>query len=145
MLSILISTILISSAYGFYPYETDFTLKYFNDSNCTNIEKTTDIPLYCDDFNIIDEYPSCCWSILRDFQLDNNSTFNSCYQYESRKSISYDCVPTNNTIVTEKIFFLIGLIAMTIILIFIFSYCIHQCILSIRGRNKSLSVQYSPI
>ena len=82
MLSILITSVLISSVYGFYPYEADFSLKYFNDSNCTNIQKTTNIPLFCDDFDIISEYPSCCWSILRDFQLDNNSTFNSCYQYE---------------------------------------------------------------
>ena len=146
MLNIFLFCLLINSVNCLFPYQNNFYLEYYLGNNCSNISRVTKIPIYCNDIDLINDYPSCCWNVLDQFQLEYNSSFNSCYTYDSNKSISYQCNTINDYPLVEKIFYLIGLGSFAILIMAFCSYCCFLSVNKVKKRNTSIQYgSFSPL
>lgn len=77
-----------------WPYQANFQIKYFNNSICSNhSNRHTDISLFCTDTQKINGTVKCCKNVLDEFEIINNSRFNTCYNFLPNQSMEYDCTP----------------------------------------------------
>jgi hypothetical protein len=123
MLFLFLFFTLLNTASAYFPYESIFSLNYFNDSICNDTIKVTKIPIFCSDTNIVNNYPDCCWQMLNDFQLESNSTFDTCYNYDFDSSISFHCDWEYSHLSITEILFVFGLGSIAILAAFTLIYC----------------------
>nr|QFG74421.1 MAG: hypothetical protein [Megaviridae environmental sample] len=122
-----------------FPFQATFKIQHYNNSMCKNITRTTTLPLYCNDSTEKDNRPVCCYDILDELELFDNSKFDVCYQYYNNNYVDYSCGLSDvKSVSFVQIFALIGVILLILILFLSFVLCMKTCLQSSRKSYDRL-------
>ena len=119
---------LVSGNFWNLPSNVKFTLGFYNNSRCmNNYSNQTELILYCQNSQIVNGHPDCCYEQLVKLSPFNDPIFDFCYDASFNNTenyVSYNCTEASFTdISTVEIFGFIGLI-----LLIIFSFCLFYFI-----------------
>jgi len=127
----------LNTIYGFLdiPENVNFDITYYNDSNCSIPQKTSEFTFFCTNSSKINGTPGCCYSYVNSVSYIDNHQFEKCYPYMNNKFVDYSCQKTTYfDFNVMEIFAILGLIGMLLFLITFFVY-IGKSLFSSKREN----------
>lgn len=136
-----------AKSYHNYRSEFKFVTHWYNSSNCSNNSfRNMTIESHCNNNDIINGHPRCCYEFLNNINVFKTHDFNNCIDTNSNSihpvSISYNCfLKTSNKMTFTEVVTIIGLIGLLVI-----SSCtIGLCVLLICRCSGRESQGYNQI